>query len=107
MDIVAGMLAKIRAMASMRCLDHGDVPIGEDRGTSLGRKADKRIVEGAQDQGGRGDVIHYSSAGGAVVVVVGITETAVASNDLVVELAQGANGAESARLVDCREQRSL
>src|SRR5580704_10285850 len=106
-DSVAIVLAEIGAMAAVRSLDERDVGIGQDSGAGLQGEADKRIVKGVQDQGGDCDPVDHPGAGSAVVVVVRVTETAVAGHDLVVKLTQRADGANPVLLIAIGKQGRL
>ena len=106
-NAVAGRRAEEGAVASVAGLDKGDVGIGEEARAGFRKEADERIVLRAEDERGNGDAVDDAGAGGAVVVVVGVAEAAIARDDLLVELADGANGADAARFDRCRERAPL
>ena len=97
--------AQKRAVAAVARLDKGDVGIQEDARAGFRGEADEGIVLGAEDERGNGDAVDDAGAGGAVVVVVGRVEAAIGGDDFLVELADGANGAEAAELIDGGKER--
>ena len=106
-DSVAIVLAEIRAMSAVQSLDERDVGIGEDGGAGLRGEANKRIVEGVENQGGDGDAVDHPGAGSTVVVVVRVPETAVAGHDLVIKLAQRADRSDPVLLIAIGKQGRL
>src|SRR6185437_12075071 len=56
---------------------------------------------------GHADAVDDAGAGDAVVVVVGVTEAAIGRDDLVVELANRADGPEAGKPVNLRKQLCL
>ena len=103
-DVVAGILSEIGAVAAVRGFNEGDVRVGDDLGAGFHGKPDEGIVEGKEDERGHGDAVNDAGTGGAVVVVGGVLEVAVAGDDFVVEVAQRANASQAVASEDSREQ---
>ena len=82
-------------MSAVAGLDKLNVRVGEDEGAGLGREADEGIVCGREDERGHRDLVDDAGAGGAVVIVVGGAEIAISGNDLLIELANGTDGADA------------
>ena len=92
------------AVAAVTALDKVNVGIGEDARAGLRQETDEGIVFGAEDERGNGDAVDDAGAGGAIVVVVGVAEAAIARNDFLIELANGANRADAVDLIDGRKE---
>src|SRR6266567_2042476 len=106
-DVIAGLRPEIGAVSSMGGFDEMDVGIGKDFCAGLGGQSDERVIDREQDQRWHGDAIDHSRGGGSVVVIVGIAETAIAGDNLVVEFPKRADGANALHFVDVREERGL
>ena len=91
-------------MAAMAALDKADVGVAEDARTGFRQEADEGIVFGAEDERRNDDAVDDAGAGGAVVIVVGIAEVAVARDDLLIEFADGANGTDAVDLIDAGKE---
>ena len=94
-DLVAVVAGEEGAVAAVAGLDKMDVGVGQQAGAGLGQDADEGVVLGVEDEGGDGDAVNDTGAGDAIVVVVGVSEAAIAGDDLVVEFAQGADRADA------------
>lgn len=102
-----GTAGQKRTVAAMAALDKTDVGIGKDARAGIRIEADEGIVCGAKDERGNRDAVNDAGAGGAVVIVVGVAKAAIARDDLLVELADGANGADAVNLIHARKQLGL
>lgn len=105
MDIVSGGASEEGAVAAVPRFNKGDVRVGQYVRARFGKEADERIVLSAEDESGHGDGVDDASAGGAEIVVVGRAKSAIGSDDFVIELADGADGAHSGELIDAGEER--
>src|SRR4029077_13761835 len=75
------------AVAAVLRLDQTHVRIGQEFGARLWQHANERIVLSVDHQSGNGNPLRYARSAGAVVVVVGAGESAVARGYLFVEFA--------------------
>src|ERR1700749_1813968 len=75
-----------------------NVAIGLKRFARLLRETDEGSVQRTQDQRGHCDAIEHAGRRRAIVVIARILETTIARYDLVIEVAQRANGSK----IDCR-----
>ena len=96
----SGTARQKSAVAAVAALDEMNVGVGEDARAGFRQETDEGIVFGAKDERGNGDAVDDAGAGGTVVVVVGIAEAAVARDDFLIELADGANGADAVDLIN-------
>lgn len=94
-------------MAAAERFNKSDIGIGENARPRLRRQADEGIVLGRENERGHGDTVDDASAGGAEIVVVGRAESAIGCDDLVIELADRADGADASEPVDAREKGCL
>src|ERR1035437_2966570 len=106
-NFVAGVAREEGAVAAVAGLNQVDMRVGAQLGARVRQDADERIVCRVENERGDGDAIHNTGTGSAVVVVVGVSETAIASNDLVVEVAQGAHRPDTDGLIATGKQSRL
>src|SRR5271166_1770803 len=91
MNLVPAIARKIRAMPTVACLYKSDMRVGQDFGAGIRQQANEGIVLCVQDERGHSNTVNDTGARRAIVIVVGVTEIAVAGDDLVIELANGAH----------------
>ena len=97
---VVGTARQESAVAAVTALEKVNVRIGENARAGFWQETDEWIVFGRKDERGNGHTVDDACARGAIVVVVGIAEVAVACDDFLIELADGANGADAVDLIN-------
>lgn len=105
MNLFTAVAAEIGAVAPVAGFDKMDIRIGENANVRFRQEADEGIVLSTKNERGNGDAVDDTGAGGAVIVVVGVTESAIAGDDFVVELSDGADRADGRpRSINVRKQ---
>src|SRR5208282_1691543 len=99
MDLIAAIAAKKGTVAAVTCLNKRDVRVRQNRDPRLRQEPDKWIVEGMQNQCRDRDSIDDACTCGTEVVIIGIAKATIASDDFVIELANGSYRTKSAGIV--------
>src|SRR5580692_9817960 len=100
-------IAHERAMTTVVGFDVEDIVVGKNLLPSLRQNAYERIVDCVDQQRRTRDPVHNMGRGGAVIVVVSPSETAIVSSNAIVEISQALNSPETRGVKRFGKQPSL